>query len=69
MHRYVWLNTGFQLEVSENPKQTFRLGPKIWMVMRRNAWKGIANLQINRLNSYTKSQHHALTTINSKKKK
>ena len=31
-------------------------------------WKDIANLQIKRLNNYTKSQHHALTTTNLKKK-
>ena len=30
--------------VQKNPKQTFHLGPMIWKVMRRNAWKDIANL-------------------------
>ena len=37
--------------------------------MQRNAWKGIANWRTKQLNSYTKSQHHALTTNNSRKKK
>ena len=40
-----------------------------WKVTQRNVWKDIPNLQIKRLNSYTKSQHHAWMTINSKKKK
>ena len=40
-----------------------------WKVTQRNVWKDIANLQIKRLNNYTKSQHHAWMTINSKKKK
>ena len=37
--------------------------------MQRNAWKDIANWRTKQLNSYTKSQHHALTTNNSRKKK
>ena len=44
-------------------------GPMKWKVMQRNAWKDIANLQIKRLNNYTKSQRHAWMSINSKKKK
>ena len=31
-------------------------GPMMWKVMQGNAWKDIANLQIKRLNNYTKSQ-------------
>ena len=31
-------------------------GPMTWKVTRRNVWKDIANLQIKRLNNYTKSQ-------------
>ena len=57
-----------KLPYSEHPKQTFPLDPMMWKVMRRNAWKDIANLQRNQLNSYTKWQLHRLTTINSKKK-
>ena len=37
-------------------------------VMQRNAWKNIANWRIKQTDSYTKSQHHALTTTNSTKK-
>ena len=37
--------------------------------MRRNEWKDFANWHTKQLNSHTKSQHHALTTTNSKKKK
>ena len=36
--------------------------------MQRNAWKDVANLQINLLDSCTKSQLHVLTTVNSKKR-
>ena len=50
-------------------RQTFSHGPMTWKVMQRNAWKDLANLRTKRLNSYTKSQLHVLTTINSKKKK
>ena len=32
------------------------LGPMTWKVTRRNVWTDIANLQIKRLNNYTKSQ-------------
>ena len=44
-------------------------GPSVWKVMRRNAWKDIANWRTKQLNSYTKSQHHALMTTKSRKKK
>ena len=40
-----------------------------WKVTQRNVWKYIANLRIKRLNKFSKSQHHAWMTINSKKKK
>ena len=50
-------------------KQTFPLGPMIWKVMPTKAWRDVASLQTNRLNNYTKSQLHVLTTINSKKKR
>ena len=42
---------------------------EIWKVMRRNAWKDIANLPTNRLKNNIKSHLHVLTTINSRKKK
>ena len=44
-------------------------GPMTWKVMQRNAWKDIANWRTNQLSSCTKSQHHALTTTHSRKKK
>ena len=44
-------------------------GPMTWKVMRRNAWKDIANLRIKRLNKYTKSRRHAWLTTNLKKRK
>ena len=50
-------------------QKPYLLGLLTWMVTQRNVWKDIANLQIKRLNSYTKSQHHAWMTINLKKKK
>ena len=37
--------------------------------MYRSVWNDILNWQTKQLNSYTKSQHHALTTMISKKKK
>ena len=37
--------------------------------MQRNSWKDIAIWRIKQLNSHTESQHHALTTTNSRKKK
>ena len=54
---------------SENLTQTFPHGPMTWQVMQRNAWKDFANWHTKQLNSYTKSQPHALTTTNSRKKK
>ena len=48
--------------------ETDLLGPMTWKVTQRNAWKGIANLRTEQLNRKTKSQLHALTTINLKKK-
>ena len=54
--------------IQRNLRQTFPHGPMTWKVMRRNAWKDCANWRTKRLNSYTKSQLHVLTTINSKKK-
>ena len=61
--------------VLEKPPSTGKLDANIshglmtWKVMQRNAWKDIANLWTKQLNSYTKSQHHALTTTNSRTKK
>ena len=43
-------------------------GPVTWNVMYRSVWNDILNWQTKQLNSYTKSQHHALTTMISKKK-
>ena len=40
----------------------------IWKVMQKGEWKDIANWRIKQLNNYLRSQLHALTTINSKKK-
>ena len=37
--------------------------------MQRNGWKDITNWRTKQLNSYTKSQHYPLTTVNSRKKK
>ena len=53
--------------VQGNLKQTFRQSPMTWKVMRRNAWKEIANWRTKQLNR--KSQYHASVTINLKKKK
>ena len=50
-------------------QKQYLLGPVIWKVTRRIVWKDIANLQIQRLNHKTKSQHHAWMTNNLKKKK
>ena len=47
----------------------FFVGPMTWKVMQRNVWKDIAKWRTRRLNNYTKSQHHALTTTTSRKKK
>ena len=61
-----------KLPVSENSDakiSSWSCDMVTWNVMQRSAWKDIANWQTKQLNSYTKSQHHALTTINSKQKK
>ena len=50
-------------------QKSYLLGPAPWKVMQRNVWIDIANLRIRRLNSYTKSQHHAWMSITKKKKK
>ena len=47
-------------------RKTFRHGPMTRKVMQRNVWSGIANWRTEQLNSVTKSQLHALTTINEK---
>ena len=47
----------------------FPHGPMIWNVTPRNPWKDIANWQTKQLDGCTKSQHHAWTTTNSRKKK
>ena len=44
-------------------------GLMIWKLVQRNAWKDIANWRTKQLNSFTKSQHHVVTTTNSRKKK
>ena len=41
----------------------------IWNALQRNAWKDVANWRTQQLNCFSKSQHHALTTTNSRKKK
>ena len=76
----LWTNTGKCL----NPKslqelwkscpslrnwaQTIPHGPMTWKVMQRSAWNDIANWGTKQLNNYTKSQHHAFTTTNSRNK-
>ena len=62
----------FESRISAGAKENYRpelqrnlmqkpylLVPMTWKVTRRNVWKDIANLQIKRLNNYTKSQHLA----------
>ena len=56
-------------QVQGNLTRTFPHGLMTWKVMQRNALKDIANWRSRQLNSYTKSQHQALTTTNSRKKK
>ena len=51
-----------------NLAQTSLHGPMIWKVMQRNVWSDIASWRTEQLNSFSKSQHHALTTFNLKKK-
>ena len=71
-------NPGFLLEPRKNylpevqgnlMQKQYLLGPMTWKVTRKNVWKDIANLQFKRLNNNTKTQHHALVTINLTKKK
>ena len=60
------------LEKYQFPRNRMRIfphGPVTWKVMQRSEWKDIANWRTKQLNSYTKSQHHVMTTTNSKKKK
>ena len=57
-----------KLPVSEKSGANIRHGPMISKVMQRIAWKEIASWQTKQLNSNTKSQHHAMTTTNLKKK-
>ena len=60
----------YQQELQGNLMQkSFLLGPTTGKVMQRNAWAGVANLRIKRLNNFSKSQHHAWMTINLKKRK
>ena len=71
-------NPGFLVEPRKNflpelqgnlIQKQYLLGPMTWKVTQRNVWKDVANLRIERLNNYKKSQHHAWMTINWKKKK
>ena len=52
--------------ILRNLAQMFPHGPMKRKVMQRNVWSDIASWRTKQLNSYTKSQLHALTTINSK---
>ena len=54
--------------VGRNQTQTRSLGLMIWKVMRRNAWKDVANWRIRRLSNCIKSLHHVVTNITSKRK-
>ena len=47
----------------------FLHGLMTWLVMQRNVRSDIVSWQTKQLNIYTKSQNHALTTTNSRKKK
>ena len=71
-------NPGILLEPRQNylpelqgnlMQKQYLLGLMTWKVTQRSVWREIANLQIKRLNNYTKSQRHAWMTINLKKKK
>ena len=53
----------------ENWYEHFLMVLLMCKVMQRNVWKDIANWRTKQPNSYTKSQHHTLTTTNSRKKK
>ena len=48
--------------------QTSLHGPIIWKVMQKNVWSDIASWRTKQPSNFTKSQLHALMTINSKKK-
>ena len=71
----ICLNPGSLLEVRKNYlvqntlKQTFPHGPMTWKVMQRNARSDIASWLTKQPSSCTKSQLHALTITNSRKKK
>ena len=51
-----------------NLMRTSLHGPVRCKVMQRNEWSGIASWPINQLSNFSKSQLHALMTINSEKK-
>ena len=53
--------------ILRNLAQTFLHGPLICKVMQRNARNDIANWRTEQPSNFSKSQLHALTTINSKK--
>ena len=55
--------------IQRNLAQTFRHGLMMWKVMQRNVWSDISNRRTEQLNSETKSQLHALMTLNLEKKK
>ena len=55
--------------VQEDLTQIYLHGLVLWKVMPRNVWSDLANWRTKELNNYTKPQHHALTTTNSRKKK
>ena len=74
LQKYVWIPESLQemLEnylVLRNLTRTCPHGPMMWKVMQRNAWNDVANWRTEQLNSYTKSQLHALTTISLRKRK
>ena len=54
--------------VQGNLTQTSLHGPMIWTVMQRNVWSDVENWRTKLSSNCTKSQLHALMTINSKKK-
>ena len=78
--RYLWtitemcLNPGFLHEqhksypVQEDLTHISLHGPMIRKVMHRNVWSDIAGWRLQQPSNCTKSQLHALMTINSKKK-
>ena len=54
-------------QVGENRTRTRSLGLMTWKVLRRNAWNDVANCRIKRFSNCTRSLHHVLPTITSKK--